>query len=166
MRLVRFLKETSLINQLRNNVVDDRDDNERSEDEEEGYTYPNPLPHISPNNPQWMDWFDRAEVPAQEYLDAHNLPWRGNIVKAKMAISQPATLPIDQLISSECFFRPDALQRQAGDKFSSNRPFLYKVDGHYIIADGNHRIVQAHLNGESEIDVDLIDVDAYEGRAA
>ena len=61
MRLINFLKETTVIDQLRNNVVDDRTDMDREQDELDNRTYPNPLPHLSPNDDRWMEWHDRGD---------------------------------------------------------------------------------------------------------
>jgi len=168
MRLLQFFEDISAIDKLRANPpVDDRSDRDRIEDEESNRVYPNPLPFMSPRDPRWLDWHDRGDDAVAEYMEAHGLEWRkGNAGEAKSAISQTMVLPINQLISTERFLEPKGLQRQVGDKFSSPRPVIYKVDGNYLITDGNHRIVQSHLAGNTEMEVDVIDVDAYEGRAA
>lgn len=150
MRLSQLLERTiSAIDQLRANPpVDDRDDNDREEDIADNRVYPNPLPFMSPNDPRWRDWHERGDDAA---------PHVGGNTQV---------LPIDQLISTERFLNPDALQRQAGAKASSARPVIYKVDGNYLIVDGNHRVVQAYLNNKLRMKVDVVDVDAYDGRAA
>ena len=148
MRLLDFLQETSI------------------DDEDAPYTYPNPLPRLSVSDPRWNDWFERADEVVSAWLTARNLTWRDNIKQAKEAVSTTTRLPIDQLLVTEEFLKPSALKRKAGDKFSSRRPIIYKIDGTYVVSDGNHRVVQAFLNGEKDIEVDLIDVDAYERQAA
>jgi len=168
MRLLQLFEDISAVDRLRANPpVDDRSDRDRIEDEDSNRVYPNPLPFMSPRDPRWIDWHDRGDEAVHEYMEQHGLEWRkGDAGQAKSAISQTMVLPISQLISTERFLDPEGLQRQAGDKFSSPRPVIYKVDGNYLITDGNHRIVQAYLNRKSEMEVDVIDVDAYEGRAA
>jgi hypothetical protein len=100
-------------------------------------------------------------------MEQHGLEWRkGGAAEAKNVLGQLTTLPINKLISTERFLDPEGLQRQPDDKFSSPYPVIYKVDGTYLITDGNHRIVQAHMNGQTEVEVEVIDVDAYERRAA
>ena len=150
MRLSQLLERSlSAIDQLRANPpVDDRSDRDREEDIEDNRVYPNPLPFMSPNDPRWRTWHDRGDEAAH-----YN--------KSKTQV-----LPLDQLISTERFLNPDALKRQAGAKASSARPVIYKVDGNYLIVDGNNRVVQAYLNNKPRMKVDVIDVDAYEGRAA
>jgi hypothetical protein len=171
MRLIHFLEEISdtdtVMANLMNHQVDDRTDRERSEDEADNRVYPNPLPFLSPKDPRWLEWHDRGDEVVGEYMEQHGLEWRkGGAAEAKNVLGQLTTLPINKLISTERFLDPEGLQRQPDDKFSSPYPVIYKVDGTYLITDGNHRIVQAHMNGQTEVEVEVIDVDAYERRAA
>lgn len=166
MRITQLLeRELSVIDQLRANPpADTRSERDRVDDIADNRVYPNPLPFMSPSDPRWLDWHDRGDEAVYEYMEKHNLAYsRGEAGKAKSAISQTQILPIDQLISTERFLDPEGLQRRTGDKFSSPRPLIYKVEGNYLITDGNHRIVQAFLNGKSRMKVDVIDVDEYEG---
>ena len=167
MRLLQLFEDISAIDQLRANPpVDDRSDRDQIEDEEDNRVHPNPLPFMSPSDPRWIDWHERGDDAVLDYMEAHGLSYRnGDAGQVKRAISQTQTLPINQLISTERFLDPRGLNRQAGDKFSSDRPIIYKIEGNYLITDGNHRIVQAFQNGQTEIETDVIDVDAYEGRA-
>jgi len=146
MRLIHLLeRHRSAIDQLRANPpADDRSDRDRREDIEDNRVYPNPLPFLSPRDPRWMDWHDRGDVAA------HHVGGKTQV------------LPIDQLISTERFLEPNALKRRTGDRASSARPVIFKVDGNYLIADGNNRVVQAHLSGKPKMKVDVIDVDEYE----
>jgi len=144
MRLVNFLQET---------LVDDDD---------ELYDYPNPLPHVDIQDPRWTDWFDRGDEMVHDWLKSNGLSWRGNVAKAKAAMSTRTRLPISELLGTEEFLRKSALSRKQGDKFSSEVPIIYRVDGINLVTDGNHRIVQAHQEGKTDIVVDVIDVDSYE----
>lgn len=169
MRLIQlFEKELSVIDQLRANPpVDDRSERDRYDDEADNRVYPNPLPFMSPSDPRWSDWMERGDEAVSEYMEKHGLSYRGGDAgKVKSAISQTQVLPIDQLISTERFLDPKGLQRHHWDKFSSPRPVIYKVEGNYLITDGNHRVVQAYLNGKPRMKVDVIDVDEYERRGA
>lgn len=150
MQLIHLLeRHRSAIDQLRANPpADDRSERDKYDDEADNRVYPNPLPFLSPRDPRWADWHDRGDE-AAHYSNG-----------------QTQVLPINQLISTERFLEPNALKRQAGDKASSPRPVIYKVDGNYLITDGNNRVVQAHLNGKPKMKVDVIDVDEYERRAA
>ena len=152
MRLLNFLQETTVY--------------VNGEDEDAPYTFKNPLPRLDIRDPRFEDWFERGDAVIAAWLEAHNLTWRENIAQAKEAIGVPTRLPINKLLTIEEYLKPSALLRKAGDKFSSRRPVIYKVDGTYVVSDGNHRVVQAHLNGEKDIEVDLIDVDAFERQAA
>lgn len=147
MRLIKFFEETDLIADLINNRVDDRSPRDKEEDEEDNRVYPNPLPVMSPNDPRWIDWHERGDA-----LGPEN--------------AQRVVVPINRLISTERFLEPDALKRSSDSKFSSAVPGVYKIDGNLLIVDGNHRVVQTHLNGRSKIEVDLYDVDEYERRGA
>ena len=165
MRLSQLLERNlSAIDQLRANPpVDDRSERDKSDDEADNRVYPNPLPFLSPRDPRWADWMDRGEAATYEYMEKHGMSYKnGDAGAAHSAVSQTAVLPINQLISTERFLNPDALERPAGSKASSPRPFVYKIDGNYLIADGNNRVVQAFLNKQTEVEVDVMDVDEYE----
>lgn len=166
MRLVQFLEATAIDDLYQNPMADYRSHAEQEEDFADGRTFQNPLPHLTPNDPRWGDWYDRGDDVINDWLIANGLGWRDNVVRAKKAVSQTMRLPIDKLITTERYLDPTALKRQHGDKFSSDRPIIYKVDGNYVVTDGNHRVVQAFLQGQKDIEVDVIDVDAFERQAA
>jgi len=170
MRLIHLLEELSdteiVIANLMKNQGDDRTDRDREDDEADNRVYPNPLPVLSTKDPRWTEWHDRGDQLVGYYIEKKGWSWReGGAAKAKDALGLKTTLPINKLISTERFLDPDGLKRHHWDKFSSDRPIVYKVDGNLLITDGNHRVVQAHLNGETEIEDDLIDVNSFERRA-
>jgi hypothetical protein len=164
MRLLSFFEETNnVIADLINTRVDDRSDRDKIEDEADNRVFKNPLPVLSPKDPRWLAWHERGDEIVYDYMEEHGLSYKnGDASKAKSSLSQTQVLPINQLISTERFLDPTALKRHHWDKFSSEYPVIYKVDGNYLITDGNHRIVQAYQTGKSEIEVSVIDVDAFE----
>jgi hypothetical protein len=143
--------------------VDNRTAIDREEDIEDNRTLRNPLPSLSIDDPRFADWFDRGEDVLVTYANHKGWTIRDKgMVRAGKALGQKRIVPIDQLIGAETHLDPRGLNRKAGDKFSSDIPIIYKVDGNLFVTDGNHRIVQAHQEGQTEVEALVIDVNALE----
>jgi len=164
------LKENSdqdienVINALRDvPAPDSRTEYERSEDERDNRTFRNPLPSLTIDDPRFADWYDRGDDVLATY--AQHKGWSihdKGMVRAGNALGKKQVVPIDQLIGTERYLDPQGLKRKPTDKFSSKIPIIYVVDGNMLIADGNHRVVQAHQEGQTEIEALVIDVNAFE----
>lgn len=172
MRLVHLLNEISQHEQDIENVLDalknvpapdTRTDYERDEDEQDSRTFKNPLPHLTPNDPRFAEWYDRGDDVLGTYAQEKGWSIRDKGMKrAGKALGQRQVVPINRLIGTERYLEPKGLRRKSTDKFSSEMPDIYMVDGNMLIVDGNHRVVQAHLEGKTEIEALVIDVNALE----
>ena len=172
MRFLHFLNEISQHEQDTEKVLDAlknapsgdyRTASERDEDKEANRTFRNPLPHLTLDDPRFADWYDRGEEILFGYIEQQG--WdihKKGMTRAQNALGIKTTVPINKLIGTESYLEPTGLKRKPGDRFSSELPVIYKVDNNLVISDGNHRVVQAHLNGETEIKALVLDVDALE----
>lgn len=126
---------------------------------------PNPLPHLSSEDPRFGDWFDRLDAVLDATIqDDDPRDYGTKRLAAIDALAQEVDLPIDQLIGSETHVVPDAVHGPANRKASSRLPVIAKVDGNLLITDGNNRAVGAHLRDEKALRSLLVDVDALEQR--
>jgi hypothetical protein len=171
MRLLLFLNETSneqdienVLDALRNVPTghDPRTEREREEDKDDNRTYLNPLPSLTLHDPKFADWYDRGDDIIFDYVNEKGWDRREGAVRALNALGTKTTVPINKLIGAERYLDPRGLQRKASAKFSSKLPIVYKVDGNLFIVDGNHRVVQAHLAGKTEVEVIMLDVNSLE----
>ncbi len=130
--------------------------------------YPNPMPHVSMDDPRMEEWYNRGEGIVERYMKANNIPFDGGKgwKKADAALGTVMDVPMDQIIGTETHLEPSGLERKAGDRFSSDMPVFYFVDGIYMVVDGNHRTVQAFLAGEKSIRGRVLDVEAHERQMA
>jgi hypothetical protein len=124
-------------------------------------TFPNPLPHLKPDDPRFGDWYDRAEDVLIPYAKLKGYTDKYAMVRATDDIARPIVVPINKLIGTETHLYPDGLENRPDAK-SSKLPIVYKVDGNLMVADGNHRVVRAHQAGDTTIQVKLLNVDALE----
>jgi len=155
----------NVLNALRDAPApDNRTEYERADDEQDNRTFRNPLPHLTPDDPRFGEWYDRGDDVLGTY--AQDKKWSirhgKGMMRAGNALGQKQVVPIDQLIGTERYLDPKGLKRKASDKFSSKIPIIYMVDGNMLIVDGNHRVVQAHQKGQTEIEALVIDVNALE----
>lgn len=154
----------NVINALKNAPsVDNRTALDRDEDEEDNRTFRNPLPHLTPDDPRFAEWYDRGDDVLAHYAQKKRWSIRAKgMIRAASALGQKQVVPIDQLIGTERYLDPRGLERKASAKFSSKIPVIYMVDGNMLIVDGNHRVVQSHQNGKTEVEALVIDVNALE----
>lgn len=138
-----------------------------AEANERGDTIPNPLPFLPVNDPRFSDWFDRYDNAVAGSMGQHDpLDYAGAFKSTLDALADEEDIPIDKLLATEPVVSKDAVYGSADRKASSRLPIIAKVDGTLFIVDGNHRVVRAHLAGDSHVRALFIDVDSLEGAMA
>ncbi len=128
---------------------------------------PNPLFKVSAS--QLSDHFERAEELDRAMIRiglGGKEPTTGQehmkgLALGRRKFTQLARLPIASLLSTEPKLEKEhieALVRGDDVKESSFMPIIFRLnDGDWIV-DGNHRVVAAHLKGEKEVPVELLDL--------
>lgn len=149
------------------------DDMVNMDDDIRGNVIKNPLPNvISMEDPFFGEAYDAMDEAVYKFVfqDAsqeemyNSLPPRekANMVKEmRDHLTQPKTLPISQLISTEPTIDKSHLDAlKAGSTQHKGNAFVFKYKNKNVIADGNHRVIAAFFNGDKNVTVDFLDVDA------
>ncbi len=140
--------------------------------EDEGRNYPNPLPSIDMSHPLFSYWTDAADAVESDLVYQYKLENNidkltgktyGNAIQTmRERVGSVVNLPISSLIGTEPYLDEDhlkAVMSNTNVMSSGKTPVVYKLDNKYIVGDGNHRVVAAHLNGVKKIKALLIDLD-------
>jgi len=143
---------------------------EFNDDEEAGRDYPNPIPAIDENSPDFNKFFDAAEEADNLMIYAYkkqnniegDLSGReyGNILKqSRQLFGNAVNIPIDKLIATETKLDKSHLNKIMQGEPSKKLPDVYKMGGKYYLSDGNHRVAAEALQGNQTVKVLLLDID-------
>ncbi len=142
---------------------------ELNDDEEPGRDYPNPIPAIDGNSPDFNKFFNAAEeadnLIVYAYKKQNNIEGNlsgseyGNILKqSRQAFGNVVNIPIDRLIATETKLNKSHLDKIVQGEPSEKLPDVYKINSKYYLSDGNHRAAAAALQGKQSIKVLLLDI--------
>lgn len=135
--------------------------------DERGETIPNPLPFLPSTDPRFSDWYDRYDNVIVNAMGQYDpLDYAGAFKGTMEALADEEDIPIEGLIATEPEVSKAAVYGSADRKASSRLPIIARVDGNFFVVDGNHRVVRAHLAGDSHVRALFIDVDSLEQQMA
>ena len=136
----------------------------QDEQEEDRRRKPNPLNGGIVDDSAWdaFDDFDdelaaivselKHQHPGLKHSDYHKMS-----IDAVIDTVRPTVIPIDQLTSTEPGYNAEHVATI--DLNGHSLPIVYQINGLNVIADGNHRVIAAHLSGKKQVKVNLITVD-------
>lgn len=126
-------------------------------DQPPGRDYLNPLPVI--DDPAIFDMMEEVDDTLYQQSGKKASGNYGQIIVAlRNAAGSNENVSINKTVGLEKYLDPNKL-KTPGSKSSSEYPLFYKTQNTYYVADGNHRVVAAHLAGEHSIVGLVLDVD-------